>query len=99
MWKVDIGSFPNGVTLNESTGLVSGTPTHTLNGSMTITVRDKNNLSNSYNCVLGFNFINESDAPKITTTTLDNGILNDDYACSVDITGLNIFTMNWSVSS
>ena len=99
LWKIDIGSFPKGVTLNESTGLVSGTPTHVANGSMTITVRDKNNLSNSYNCVLGINFINESDAPKITTTTLDNGILNNDYGCYVDIAGLNIFTMNWSVSS
>ena len=43
-WSISIGSLPAGLTLNEDTGLVSGTPTTIQTGSINVKIQ---NLSNS----------------------------------------------------
>src|SRR5205823_11282755 len=39
-WSIGVGSLPAGLTLNSSTGVISGTPTVTAVSSFTVTVTD-----------------------------------------------------------
>ncbi len=46
-WSISAGSVPSGLTLNTSTGVLSGTPTTVATSSFTVTVTDANNKTAS----------------------------------------------------
>jgi len=47
VWSISAGSVPSGLTLNTSTGVLSGTPTTVGSSSFTVSVTDANNKSAS----------------------------------------------------
>lgn len=79
-WEVLIGSLASGLSLNSSTGLVSGTPTNTLLGSITIKCTDADNTEFSDNVNLTFVVYADSWVPSIMTTTADNAVVDKSYS-------------------
>ena len=47
VWSISAGSVPSGLSLNTSTGVLSGTPTTVASSSFTVTVKDANNKTAS----------------------------------------------------
>ena len=72
-YSVSAGSLPAGLTLNTSTGSVSGTPTTA--GSSTFTIR----ITASGGCVYGANYTVVINCPTITLSALPTPALNSAY--------------------
>jgi hypothetical protein len=69
MWSVS--GQPSGITMNPSTGVLSGTPTVSGSFSLYITVRDSGNPQQSYSKALPLTVAAAASALSITTTTLN----------------------------
>jgi hypothetical protein len=85
VWSISSGSLPAGLTLNSSSGVISGTPTAAGSSSFVVKVTDTNtptpssateNLSITINSPLA-----------ITTTTLPSGSVDSAYAQLLSVTG------------
>ncbi len=96
-WSIDSGSLPGGLSLNASTGEVSGTPTTP--GTSNFTVKASNgispNASKSFTIVVGSPFIYSISA---TPATLNLGSLLVGYTSSSALTVTVTNTGNDSVS-
>jgi uncharacterized protein (TIGR03437 family) len=83
-WSLNSGALPTGLTLNATTGLISGTPSATGSFSFTIGVKDSaspsDTTSQAYTVAI-------SNALVITTTSLPNGTTNIAYSQTVGATG------------
>jgi hypothetical protein len=92
-WSVT-GTLPTGITLNPSTGVLSGTPTQTGSFPITITATDSNNCTGSrgYTLIIGCQTITVSPA------TLPGGTVGLPYSQTLTQTG-GIGTINWSVTA
>ncbi|MCB1225566.1 MAG: putative Ig domain-containing protein, partial [Verrucomicrobiales bacterium] len=82
-WSVSSGTLPAGLTLNLSTGVISGTPTSTSAASFTIAVVD------AYGCGDTQAFTVTPGCPTITVSpaTLPNGVVGTPYNETVSATG------------
>ena len=83
-FAVKSGGLPTGLTLNTSTGAITGTPT-TTSGSpfaFTITTTDAAGAVASHSYSVSINV-----APTITTTTLPNGMVNVAYSQTISVSG------------
>ncbi len=90
-WSVT--GMPAGMTLNPTTGVVSGTPTVVAPGSATVTLTD---ALGDDPAVQSF-VLNIVTAPSISTTALPNGELTDPYSASLAATaGTTPYT--WSAT-
>ena len=78
-WSLIWGSLANGLTLNSSTGVVSGTPTETKTGYITIRCTDSVDNSIIDDVNLTFLVCEDSWAPTITTDSLDSAVINEVY--------------------
>jgi hypothetical protein len=74
-WSVTAGSLPAGLTLNTSTGVISGSPTTAGSPTFTVTLTDANNQTASQGYTVGI-----LAAPSITTTTLPGGEVGAPYS-------------------
>ena len=92
-WSVT-GGLPTGITLNPSTGVLSGTPTQTGSFPITITATDINNCpgSRGYTLVIGCQTIT------VSPGTLPNGTVGTPYSQALTQTG-GIGTITWSVTA
>jgi len=93
-WAVSAGSLPAGLTLNASTGVISGTPTGTA-GTSTFTVRATNSAGNNtrqFTIVVSAAVV----APTITTSSLPNATVGTAYNQTLAATGTAPIT--WTVS-
>ena len=93
-WTVSSGSLPAGLSLNSSTGVISGTPTAG-SASFSVTVRDTTGATSaaqplSITIVAGV---------IITTTTLPNGEVGITYAQTLKATGGLQPYSSWTVAS
>lgn len=94
-FSISSGSLPNGLSLNASTGQISGTPTKTGAFSFTAKVTDSSspvqtataNLSITINATLS-----------ITTTTLPSGSVGTAYSTTVVASG-GVIPYSWSITS
>jgi len=93
-WIVHSGSLPSGLTLNNSTGTISGTPTAVCTCSFTVTVKDNaGNTSPAQS--LSIKIVSTL---TITTTSLPGGLIGTPYSQTLSATG-GTPPYSWSQSS
>ncbi len=92
-WSVSSGSLPAGLTLNTSTGAVTGTPTASGSPSFTLKVTDSRGgfatQAQSFSVVAN---------PTITSAALSGGEVGEPYAVTPTATG-GTAPLTWSVST
>ena len=81
-WAITVGSLPLGLSLNSSTGAISGTPTTAGTSNFTVQVTDSN-LSTQTKA-LG---ITVYSAVSVTTATLADGTVNAAYSQTLAASG------------
>ena len=85
-WSIASGTLPNGLSLNPSTGVISGTPSAVGAANFTVQVEDANNVKSSAPTSL-----NIQAAPaatlKFTGTSLPIGNVGQMYSASIPFTG------------
>jgi len=97
-YSVSVGSLPSGLSLNSSTGAITGAPTGpNSTSSFTIKVTDSSNPTQSGSQPLSI-AVSLPPAPSITTTTLPNGTVGANYNQTVALTGGH-GPFTWSISS
>jgi hypothetical protein len=97
-YSASVGSLPAGLSLNSSTGVITGAPTGP-NGttSFTIKVTDSSNPTQSASQPLSI-IVSLPTAPSITTTALPNGIVGANYSQTIAVTGGHA-PFTWSISA
>jgi hypothetical protein len=97
-WAITTGTLPAGLSLNSSTGVISGTPSGNFTGttSFTVTVTDSESPTKK---TASANLSITISAPtlKITTTGLPTGVVNNSYSATVSATG-GVTPYTWSLS-
>lgn len=78
VWSIASGTLPTGVTINTSTGVISGTPTDTSYGSRTVTVRAVDASGASAQSAQTFSYQNSL----TLTGTLPDAPINSSYSAS-----------------
>src|SRR5664279_1998405 len=92
-WSITSGSLPPGLSLNSSTGAITGTPTTIGNSSFTVQVTDAKSLTASE--MLS---INVRGAVLITPASLPGGQVSIPYSATLMATG-GVLPYSWSVAS
>jgi len=94
-WSVTSGSLPAGLTLNATTGVISGTPTTALTATPTITVSDAGAGT------ISAAFSLQVTAPSLgitSSTQLPNGTVSSPYSTTLGASG-GTAPYSWQVSS
>ncbi len=92
-WSISAGTLPSGLTLNASTGVISGTPTAT--GTSTFTVKVTDSVATTATASLS---ITINAALKLVTTTLPGGSVGTAYSATMQASG-GVTPYTWSISS
>ena len=92
-WSISAGSLPTGLSLNSSTGVISGTPTGTGTSNFTVKVTDATSATNSQALNLTVN-----PAPVITTSSLPGALQANSYSQTLTMTG-GTGPIAWGISS
>ena len=93
-WSVSSGTLPAGLTLNASTGTISGTPTSA--GTSTFTVKAANNTSSGTRQLTITVAPADTTTITITTTSLPAGTVGTPYSAQL---ASSVSNASWSVSS
>lgn len=95
-WSITLGSLPAGLTLNASTGNISGTPTTA--GTSNFTVQATDSTSPTAQTATQALSITVSVAPLvITTTSLQNGVVSSVYNQTLQFNG-GTNPVTWSIT-
>jgi hypothetical protein len=93
-WSISAGTLPPGLNLNQTTGVISGTPIVPAGtSSFTVRVQDAAGQSDTQALSIVINLFNP---PNITTTTLQGVIVGQSYNQTLQATG-GIGGLTWSV--
>jgi hypothetical protein len=92
-WSITSGTLPDGLSLNSSTGVISGTPT-TTGGPTTITVQVTDSKGRTGSEYLSITILV---TPTITTTSLPNGEVDIAYSQTLEASGGSSTYTTWSV--
>lgn len=92
-WSITAGSLPAGLSLDASTGVISGTPTTSEKPSFTVQVADTsaNSATQSFSITI-------EPALTITTTSLASGTLKVAYSSTVEAAYATL-PLTWSIGS
>lgn len=96
-YSISIGTLPAGLTLNSSTGAITGTPTGS-GGTANFTYKVTDSSSAGAMSATQNLSITVSGGLAITTTTLPNDLLNTAYSATLQATG-GTGTLTWSLAS
>jgi putative Ig domain-containing protein len=94
-WSIDVGTLPQGLSLNPTTGRIFGTPTAA--GTSPFTVRVADTVGQTDTQALSILIITPPILPTITTTLLPDGTVNQPYSTSVSGSG-GVPPYTWSVT-
>jgi hypothetical protein len=95
-WSVTNGSLPDGLSLDPSSGIISGTPTAAANSTFTAQVTDA--LGQSSSEAMTVFVFNPNSLLTITTTSLPQTSVGSTYSQSISL--INAFaSTSWSISS
>jgi hypothetical protein len=92
-WAITKGSLPAPLSLNSSSGLISGTPSATASAAFTVQVTDSASNTASQNFTLTV-----VAPPVITTTSLPNGTAGVAYSQALSASG-GTMPYSWAISS
>ncbi len=92
-WSVSTGGLPPGLTLDPTSGVLSGSPTTPGTYSFAVQIADAAQNTTTR----GFSLVVVSPV-KITTATIPDGVVNAAYSTSVAATG-GLGALTWSVSA
>ncbi|MCX6858548.1 MAG: putative Ig domain-containing protein, partial [Verrucomicrobia bacterium] len=94
VYAVSVGTLPPGLTLNTSTGLISGTPSSNVSANITISATDANTCvgTQAYTLSIG------CPAMAITPATLPAGLVGSAYNQTLTATG-GTGAYTWSISA
>jgi hypothetical protein len=95
-WSITAGSLPVGLSLNASSGAISGTPTTSGTSTFTVQVKDAN--SNTATKSLSIAIAASVQPLTITTTSVPNGSTNTAYSAFL-FAGGGTTPYTWSISS
>ena len=98
-WAITTGSLPAGLSLNTSTGAITGTPSGTFTGTTNFTVTVTDNESPTKKTASA-NLSIAISAPtlKVNTTSLSNGVLGNTYSATLQASG-GVQSYSWQVTA
>lgn len=98
-WSISSGSLPAGLSLNSSTGQISGNPSQSGTSSFTVQAKDSSATPQTATKALGITISPAGPAPlSITTTSLPNGQTGTAYSTTLAATG-GTTAYSWSVTT
>ncbi|MHC4714273.1 MAG: putative Ig domain-containing protein, partial [Planctomycetota bacterium] len=97
-WAVVSGSLPAGLSLNSSTGEISGTPTTEEVANFTVEVTDSQGTPDTDQQALSITIVGVPDPLEITTTSLPDGEVGVAYSQTLQATG-GVTPYSWAVVS
>ncbi len=93
-WGIASGSLPAGLSLNPTTGAITGTPTGGGTYNFTVQIADSNNPPATASASLSIT-INPAVALSVTTTSLPNGFAGMPYSAQLSASG-GVYPYTWS---
>lgn len=97
-WSVTVGTLPAGLTLNTSTGAISGKPTATGTSDFTVQVADSSSPALTATKALSI-LVNPPPPLSVTTTSLPDGVENTAYTASLAASGGTTPYTAWAVTA
>ncbi|MEP7456667.1 putative Ig domain-containing protein [Phyllobacterium sp. SB3] len=83
-YAITAGSLPAGLTLNTSTGVISGTPTTEINANFTVTATDSTGGAGPYNASRAYTLVINAPTISLPATTLANGTVATAYTATLN---------------
>ena len=93
-WNIVAGTLPQNLIINQTTGVISGTPNAAGPSSFTVGVADQAGQADTQALSI---LVNSPTPPNITTTTLPGGTVSQPYSQSLQATG-GTGTLVWNLS-
>ncbi len=97
-WSVTTGTLPAGLTLNASTGVISGTPTGSLTGPINFTVTVTDSESPVKTASANLSIAISAPPLSVTTTSLAAGVVGTSYSQTLQATG-GITPYSWAITT
>ncbi len=97
-WSITSGALPNGLSLNTTTGQISGTPTASGNVSLGVMVKDAGSPAQTATATIPLSIVAAGTPLAISSTSLPAGTPNQPYNSALNATG-GAAPYTWSITS